>query len=119
MVEIEYNQIEENKIQTEENSPLDSHGKLTVKSGKVIDKKGKEFIIQGISTHSIHEFSQYINYETFKTLKEDFNINTIRLAMYTEKDVGYSEDLHLKIDDGVKYAFIGYALHILYWVANL
>lgn len=25
----------------------------------------------------------------------------------------------LKHDEGVKYAFIGYALHILYWVANL
>lgn len=95
---------EENKIKIPGNSPLFSHGKLTVNSGKVLDKNGVEFIIQGISTHSIYEFSKYINYETFKELKDVFNINTIRLAMYTEEKLGYSEDLHLKIDEGIKYA---------------
>lgn len=27
--------------------------------------------------------------------------------------------LSVKYEEGVKYAFIGYALHILYWVCNL
>ncbi|MBP3597772.1 MAG: glycoside hydrolase family 5 protein [Clostridia bacterium] len=94
----------ENNKELSNSSPLSCHGKLKVKSGKVINENGKEFIIQGISTHSISEFSQYINCETFKTLKEDFNINTIRLAMYTQEELGYSQELHLKIDEGVKYA---------------
>lgn len=95
---------EDSKIEMQKNSPLFSHGKLTVKEGKVFDKNEKEFVIQGISTHSIHEFSQYINYETFRELKDNFNVNTIRLAMYTETELGYSHDLHTKIDEGIQYA---------------
>lgn len=98
------NYIENNKIDIPENSPLDLHGMLSVKNGKIIDKNKNEFLIQGISTHSIYEFSQYINYETFKTLRDEFNVNTIRLAMYPRDEMGYSESLHSKMDEGIKYA---------------
>ena len=98
------NYIENNKIKIPKNSPLDLHGMLSVKNGKIIDKNKNEFLIQGISTHSIYEFSQYINYETFKTLRDEFNVNTIRLAMYPRDEMGYSESLHSKMDEGIKYA---------------
>ncbi len=103
----ENNKIEEKnetQVKTEDGSPLEFHGKLSVKSGKIVDEKNSEFIIQGVSTHSIFEFSQYINYDTFKTLRDDFNVNTIRLAMYSDLNLGYSQELHSKIDSGVEYA---------------
>lgn len=100
----EENKINVTQVGNEAGSPLELHGKLSVKSGKIIDEKNSEFIIQGVSTHSIFDFSQYINYDTFKTLKDDFNVNTIRLAMYSDLNLGYSPELHSKIDSGVEYA---------------
>lgn len=91
-------------IKDYKNSPVAMHGKLSVKGKNIVDKKGKKFLIQGISTHSIKDYSQYINYDSFKYLKEELNCNTIRLALYSDPGVGYTKELHEKVDEGIKYA---------------
>lgn len=96
--------VPEKNIEIPNGSPLNLHGKLSVKDGKIVDKKEKEFLIQGISTHSISEFGDYINIDTFKTLRDEFNVNTIRVAMYTEANLGYTKDLHQKVNQAVNYA---------------
>lgn len=92
------------KIEFDKKSPVALHGKLSVKGKNIVDKKGKKFLIQGISTHSIKDYSQYINYDSFKYLKEELNCNTIRLALYSDPSVGYNKELHSKVDEGIKYA---------------
>lgn len=66
--------------------------------------------LKGLSTHGLSWYPQYVNKETFENLKKDFQINTIRLAMYTQEDNGYCvgdennrEELKKLIDQGVQY----------------
>ena len=52
---------------------------------------------------------QYINYDSFRTLRDDWNTNCIRLAMYTAEYGGYcaggdKEQLKQLVRDGVSYA---------------
>ena len=93
--------VEENNL---EGTPVDIHGNISVNGTKIVDKNGENFTIQGVSTHGIAWFPEYVNYDTFKTLRDDFNVNTIRLAMYSDKNAGYTESLHQKVSEGVDYA---------------
>lgn len=54
-----------------------------------MDKNQSVFQIQGISTHNLAWYPEYVNVDTFRKLRDEFNINTIRLAMYTAEDGGY------------------------------
>lgn len=42
-----------------------------------------------MSTHGIAWFPDYINFDTFKFLRDEWNTNCIRLAMYTAENGGY------------------------------
>lgn len=69
---------------------VSEHGQLSVSSsGFVMDKNQSVFQIQGISTHNLAWYPEYVNVDTFRKLRDEFNINTIRLAMYTAEDGGY------------------------------
>ena len=69
---------------------VSEHGQLSVSSsGFVVDKNQSVFQIQGISTHNLAWYPEYVNVDTFRKLRDEFNINTIRLAMYTAEDGGY------------------------------
>ena len=102
--QIEKSDEESNNLNNEERTPVDINGRLSVNETKIVNKDGQNFIIQGVSTHGIAWFPQYINYESFKTLRDDFNVNTIRLAMYSDRNAGYKEELHEKVSEGVEYA---------------
>lgn len=79
------NEAENNNNKT----PVEVNGKLSVKGKNIVNKNGEKFVIQGVSTHGIAWFPQYVNEETFKTLRDDFNVNTIRIAMYSNQNDGY------------------------------
>lgn len=65
------------------------HGKLSVKGTQLVDKNGNNFQLKGMSTHGIAWFPDFINESSFKTLRDDWNTNAIRLAMYTHEYNGY------------------------------
>lgn len=75
-----------NKVSNTTNS---YYGQLQVKGSQLCDKKGNPVQLKGLSTHGIGWFPEYVNKKTFKTFKEDWNMNVIRLAMYTEENNGY------------------------------
>lgn len=80
------------------------HGRLRVKGAKIVDKKGRTFIIKGPSTHGIAWFPQYVNTSCFKFFKKK-GANTVRLACYTSTGEGYNTGSVWKtIDRGVKAA---------------
>lgn len=68
---------------------LELAGKLSVMGTQLVDEKGKAFQMRGISTHGIGWYPQYITKETFKTFRDEWGANVIRLAMYTAEECGY------------------------------
>jgi endoglucanase len=84
-------------------------GKISVAGANLVDEKGEKLQLYGMSTHGIGWFPQYVNYEALKTLREDWKINCIRLAMYTAENNGYcatgnKENLKKIIKNGVDWA---------------
>lgn len=77
---------------TEDNgkTPFENHGKLSVKGTDIVDKNGDKFQLKGPSTHGIAWFPDYVSYDTFKTFRDDWGANMIRIAMYTHENGGYS-----------------------------
>lgn len=86
------------------------YGKLSVNSdGILVGENGNIAKLQGVSTHGLSWFPQYVNADAVKYCKEQLGANTFRLAMYTAEYAGYCEGgdqaaLKQLIHDGVKYA---------------
>lgn len=70
-------------------TPFQKNGTLSVKGSKLVNKNGKTCQLRGVSTHGIAWFPEYVNKKAFKTLRDNWGINTIRLAMYTAEYNGY------------------------------
>ncbi len=84
-------------------------GRLHVDGTHLVDESGNYVWLRGVSTHGIAWYPQYINMDAFTTLRDEWNVNVIRLAMYTEEYGGYcnggdKEALKKLIDKGVRYA---------------
>ncbi len=93
----------------EEETPVKTHGALRVQGADLVDSKGEKYQLYGMSTHGIAWFPQYVNRETFRTLRDDWKTNCVRLAMYTDEYGGYCsggsrEELKKMVADGVSYA---------------
>ena len=95
---------EQNKKEVTKTTPVEKHGKLTLKGTDIVDKNGNKFQLKGVSTHGLQWFPQYVNKEAFVYMQDEWKINTVRLAMYSDPNVGYTENLHQIVDNGVKYA---------------
>jgi len=96
-------------LSADASTPYGQHGALHVENGKLTDESGSPVQLYGMSTHGIAWFPQYINYDSFRTLRDDWNTNCIRLAMYTAEYGGYcaggdKEQLKQLVKDGVSYA---------------
>ncbi len=90
-------------------TPPEAYGGLHVEGTKLIDAKGNVVQLKGPSTHGLSWYPQYVNYEGFKTFRDDWGANVIRLAMYPKEYNGYlaggnQTELKKLIDNGVTYA---------------
>ncbi len=85
-------------------TPVSRHGSLQVSGTLIKDSHGKTVQLKGVSTHGIAWFPQYVNEASFKTLRDRYGINMIRLAMYTNESEGYSTTSVKKVQEGIKYA---------------
>ncbi|SDB40945.1 endoglucanase [Pseudobutyrivibrio sp. YE44] len=111
----------ETKVEKKEEEPaptylgngtkLKYYGQLSVDGTKLVDENGDDALLMGVSTHGINWYPDYASPETIKSLREDWGINVIRLAMYTSDYNGYcvggkenQENLKNIIDDAVKAA---------------
>ncbi|MBR2527343.1 MAG: cellulase family glycosylhydrolase [Blautia sp.] len=82
------------------------YGPLTLDGVNICNKSGKRVQLRGVSTHGLAWFPQYVNRETFQALRDEWGVNLIRLAMYTEEYGGYCaggdrQALEALIDKGV------------------
>ncbi len=85
------------------------HGALSVEGACLTDQNGDPIRLYGMSTHGIAWFPQYVSYDTFCTLRDDWNTNCVRLALYSDEYNGYSsggdqEELTGLVRSGIDYA---------------
>ena len=84
-------------------------GPLHVQGTQLADADNNPVQLRGVSTHGLAWYPEYVNEDTFRTLRDDWNVDLIRLAMYTEEFGGYTtlpdkSKLISIVDNGVKYA---------------
>ncbi|MCD7746637.1 MAG: glycoside hydrolase family 5 protein [Lachnospiraceae bacterium] len=84
-------------------------GALQVIGTQLSDKNGNAVLLNGISTLGLCWYPEYINKDCFSQFKKEWNLNLIRLAMYTAEPGGYCTDgdpeaLKTLIKNGVSYA---------------
>ena len=66
-------------------TPVAAHGQLSVKGTQLVDKNGKGYQLRGMSTHGITWFPDFVNENAFRALRDDWNTNVVRLAMYVDE----------------------------------
>lgn len=79
-------------------------GQLSVKGADLVDKNGEPVQLRGVSTHGIQWFPAFANKSAFKHLRDEWNINVIRLAMYTGAGEGYTDSTKAGIEQTVQKA---------------
>ena len=84
---------------------------LHVQGTKLVNENGRAVQLQGVSTHGLTWYPQYVNQKAFAYMKKNWHINTVRLAMYTAEYNGYCtgdaanrKKLEKLVDDGVRAA---------------
>lgn len=92
-------------------TPFQKYGKLHVEGAGLADKKGNTVQLRGVSSHGLSWFPEFINYDALKTMRDEWGVEVVRLAMYTHEYNGYctgdsnnKKTLEKKIDDAVKWA---------------
>lgn len=101
---IEDEEKPEEKPEPQEDTPVAKHGQLKVNGTNIVDKNGENFQLKGVSTHGLQWYPQYVNQESFIYMRDEWGINAIRLAMYSDPNVGYTQSLHEIVNNGVEYA---------------
>ncbi len=89
--------------------PFARHGALHVEGASLYDSYNIQFQLYGMSTHGLSWFGEYVNQETFRSLRDDWNTNCVRLALYPAEYNGYcnggnKEQLKKLVCDGIDYA---------------
>lgn len=93
----------------QEGSPVGDHGRLRVEGGHLVDQNGKTYQMHGVSTHGIAWFPEFVSEESFRTFKNDWDADVIRIAMYSGEYNGYctggdQQKLKETVDKAVEYA---------------
>ena len=95
-VEIKKDSNEKEKVKViEKNDYVSYNGNLKVDGRYLVNQYNEKIQLKGISSHGIQWFSKYANENILKTLKEEWNTNVFRVAMYT-KEGGYIDDNSIK-----------------------
>ncbi len=91
-------------------TPLEQHGRLHVSGPRLLDKNDSPVQLKGVSTHGLSWYPEYVNKKAFRSLRDKWGVNVIRLAMYTAEYNGYctgsaqnQKDLKSLIKRAVKY----------------
>ncbi len=82
---------------------------LAVKGTDLVDQNGNPVQLRGISTHNLAWYPEYVNIDAFRTFRDEWGANLIRLALYTDEEGGYcvggdQKAMEEVVDRGVKAA---------------
>lgn len=73
---------------------VEENGALSVSGTRLVSQEtGEEVVLRGVSTHGINwdVGYPYISKAAFQTLRDDYGVNAVRLAMYTTEYYGYCD----------------------------
>ena len=91
-------------------TPLERYGRLGVSGSRLTDNSGNPVQLKGVSTHGLSWYPQYVTKKAFRTLRDKWNADVVRLAMYTAEYNGYCtgsfrnrKELKALIDKAVRY----------------
>lgn len=87
--------------QQEKNNYVSYNGKLKLSDNKIVNEYNEEVQLKGISSHGLQWYGNLITDENINTLKNEWNTNVFRLAMYTNES-GYISNPSI-YNDLVKY----------------
>lgn len=96
-------------METEKVKMFSEAGALHLEGIRLTDSLGQPIQLRGTSTHGLAWYPKYVNKEFFQELGRDWNVNVVRLAMYTAENGGYctdgnKEELKKLVKDGINYA---------------
>ncbi len=105
---------EENEIvneQPEEEIPVDKrsvsyNGWLHTKGSRLLNEHDEIVQLRGISSHGIEWYGNLVTKENLKDLKEKWNTNIFRIAMYTDTNDGNGYCFHQETDKELAYQII-------------
>ena len=72
-----------------EKTPFEKYGRLSVKKGRLVGKNGKPVQLKGVSSHGMSWYAQYMNEKAMRTMRDQWGVEVVRLAMYTAEYNGY------------------------------
>ena len=72
-------------------TPVERHGALTVKEGKLLDQNGEVVVLRGMSLFWSQWMPQFYNEKAVQWLVDDWNVTILRAAMAVEQD-GYLQN---------------------------
>ena len=95
---------------------VSQNGRLKTINGRLVNERGEPFQLRGISSHGLQWFPQFVNSSSFKWLRDDWNANVVRLAMYT-KEGGYLDNASVldKVWQGIDAAIANDLYVIVDW----
>lgn len=70
-------------------TPVEKYGKLSVKDGQLVDKNNKAVQLKGVSSHGMSWYPEYMNEKAMKTMRDQWGVEVVRLAVYTAEYNGY------------------------------
>ena len=92
-------------------TPVARYGALQVKGNRLTDQNGNQVQLKGISTHGLSWFPQYVNEDFFRQMRDEWQVDMVRLAMYTAEyngyctgDEGNKQTLKNLVSEGVNHA---------------
>lgn len=95
---------------------VSQNGRLSTINGRLVNERGEPFQLRGLSSHGLQWFPQFVNNSTFRWLRDDWNANVVRLAMYT-KEGGYLDNASVlaKVWEGIDAAIANDLYVIVDW----
>lgn len=81
-------------VHVEAATAVENNGALKVEGTMLVSQKtGKKVQLRGVSTHGINwdVGYPYVSKAAFKTLRDKYSVNAVRLAMYTTEYYGYCD----------------------------
>ncbi|MBR6873600.1 MAG: glycoside hydrolase family 5 protein [Ruminococcus sp.] len=71
---------------------VERYGALRVEGTRLLGEHGEQVRLYGVSTHGLAWRSDVVCREAFEALRDEWHINTVRLALYTHEYHGYCTD---------------------------
>lgn len=74
---------------TKQTTALERYGRLSVQGSHMVDRHGKSVQLKGVSSHGMSWYPQYMNEKALRTMRDEWGVEVVRLAMYTAEYHGY------------------------------